>query len=348
MPEDSKSQKETAQPPPQAGEPPAAPQPTQPPAAQPAPEAAAAFVPLRKARRGRRYILCARYGKMLTSGDFSSPFARGLRPGVPCVVKTPRGTEFAFALTAPREVQQSEEAPADGRVIRLAVEEDVRRYGYIQYRLEPEELAVCRQRAREQGLPMRVVAADHVLGGEKIVFYFLAEQRVDFRALLRALAEEFHTRIELRQVGVRDEARLLGDTGHCGLPLCCRSFIRHLEPVGMKEAKVQKITDPTKMSGHCGRLMCCLRYEVETYQQLLAEMPRCGVRLEHQGKQYTVADQDPIGSRLILTDAEGGRAIVPLAEIALPPDVCSGAPEDEPAENPEAAETGPPDSRVED
>ena len=276
------------------------------------------FVPRRR-RRGRRFLVRARYGKMLAVGDFVSPFNRGLRPGGFCVVKTSRGTEFATVLTVPRELSPDEEPETAGRVIRVAVDEDIRRRRYIEYRLEPEELAVCRRMVKEHGLPMRVVAAEHVLGGEKIIFYFLAEHRVDFRALVRRLAEEFHTRIELRQIGVRDEARILSDWGHCGQPLCCRAFLRHLEPVGMKEAKLQQISDPTKMSGRCGRLMCCLKFEVDTYRQLLEEMPAKGARVLYMGRQWQVADRHPMVNRLTLSDGEGNRVTVPAEEVSPVP-----------------------------
>jgi len=132
-----------------------------------------------------------------------------------------------------------------------------------------QEIEVCRRQIERLGLPMQLVDAEHVFGGERIVFYYLAESRVDFRELVRLLAGEFQTRIEMRQIGVRDEAKLLADYGDCGCPVCCNTHLVQMPPVSMRMAKLQKATlDPTKISGRCGRLKCCLRYEYETYEQL--------------------------------------------------------------------------------
>ena len=149
---------------------------------------------------------------------------------------------------------------------------------------------------------MKLVAAEHLFGGDRIIFYFVSESRVDFRALVRDLAHEFQTRIEMRQIGVRDEARLLGDYERCGRPLCCRAWIKELEPVSMKMAKVQKATlDPTKISGRCGRLMCCLRFEHETYRELSQEP----AAQEHPGRHAGRSRQGRRPGRHL---AGGGRA----------------------------------------
>ena len=130
---------------------------------------------------------------------------------------------------------------------------------------------------RRLGLPMQLVDVEHLFGGERIVVYYLAEGRVNFRELVRTLAGEFQTRIEMRQIGVRDEAKLLADYGDCGKPVCCNTHLAVMPPVSMKMAKLQKATlDPTKISGRCGRLKCCLRYEFDTYEQYSREMPSLG------------------------------------------------------------------------
>jgi cell fate regulator YaaT (PSP1 superfamily) len=127
---------------------------------------------------------------------------------------------------------------------------------------------VCRQQVARLGLKMQLVDMEHLFGGERIVVYYLAESRVDFRELVRVLAGEFQTRIEMRQIGVRDEAKLLADYGDCGCPVCCNTHLVEMPPVSMRMAKLQKATlDPTKISGRCGRLKCCLRYEYENYEQ---------------------------------------------------------------------------------
>ena len=129
------------------------------------------------------------------------------------------------------------------------------------------EFDVCRQHVERLGLKMQLVDVEHLFGGERIVIYYLAESRVDFRELVRVLAGEFQTRIEMRQIGVRDEAKLLADYGDCGCPVCCNTHLAEMPPVSMRMAKLQKATlDPTKISGRCGRLKCCLRYEYESYE----------------------------------------------------------------------------------
>ena len=137
-----------------------------------------------------------------------------------------------------------------------------------------QEMEICQQYVERLGLEMQLVDVEHVFGGERIVVYYLAESRVDFRELVRLLAGEFQTRIEMRQIGVRDEAKLLADYGDCGCPVCCNTHLVQMPPVSMKMAKLQKATlDPTKISGRCGRLKCCLRYEYETYEQMREQPP---------------------------------------------------------------------------
>ncbi len=132
-----------------------------------------------------------------------------------------------------------------------------------------KEADLCQQHIERLGLKMQLVDAEHVFGGERVIIYYLAENRVDFRELVRLLAGEFQTRIEMRQIGVRDEAKLLADFGDCGGPVCCNTHLVQMPPVSMRMAKLQKATlDPTKISGRCGRLKCCLRYEYETYEEI--------------------------------------------------------------------------------
>jgi len=170
---------------------------------------------------------------------------------------------------------------------------------------------------------MTLVDVEHILGGEKIVFYFMAEHRVDFRDLVKDLAREFHTRIELRQVGVRDKAKLLSDYEHCGRPLCCRSFLRELAPVSMRMAKTQHTTlDPGKISGCCGRLMCCLRFEEKTYKWLLSRMPRRNSKIEYGGEEVKVVGLEPVSDRLTVVKPDGAVVTVPRSETSAadPPD----------------------------
>ena len=142
---------------------------------------------------------------------------------------------------------------------------------------EKDEFEICEGYVSKLGLVMQLVDLEHVFGGERIVVYYLAEERVDFRELVRQLASEFQTRIEMRQIGVRDEAKLLADYGDCGKPVCCNTHLHAMPPVSMKMAKLQKATlDPTKISGRCGRLKCCLRYEYDTYLEMQKDLPPVG------------------------------------------------------------------------
>jgi cell fate regulator YaaT (PSP1 superfamily) len=155
-----------------------------------------------------------------------------------------------------------------------------------------------------------------LLGGSKIIFYFLAEGRVDFRELVKDLAQEYHTRIEMRQIGVRDEARLLADYEHCGRELCCKTFIKNLEPVTMKMAKNQKATlDPTKISGRCGRLMCCLRFEDSVYEDMKSGLPGLGVLVATPEGEGEVVAQDAEKKVVTVALADKRQVTVPVAQI---------------------------------
>jgi cell fate regulator YaaT (PSP1 superfamily) len=163
---------------------------------------------------------------------------------------------------------------SDGKVLRPANPQDFIDYRHLENSAR-EEAAFCRKEIRQLKLGMKLVTVEHLLGGERIIFFFSSENRVDFRELVRLLASQYRTRIEMRQVGARDEARLVGDYERCGRNCCCQGFLKDLHPVSMRMAKTQKATlDPTKISGRCGRLMCCLRYEDAGYEELRAKLPR--------------------------------------------------------------------------
>ncbi len=220
------------------------------------------------------YVVTVRYGLMATTERFSTD-SDVFRADDEVIVRTARGIDAGVALFRARERRGDEEV--HGELLRLSNDSDRKILSHIRDQKEPEEFATCQECIRERNLPMRLVGVEHLFSGDKIIFYFLAENRVDFRELVKELARRYRTRIEMRQIGVRDEARLLADYEHCGRELCCRTFIRNLEPVTMRMAKMQKTTlDPSKISGHCGRLMCCLRFEDEVYSSLQAEMPARG------------------------------------------------------------------------
>ena len=226
-----------------------------------------------------KYTVLTRYGAMRTIGTFATDI-RNLRLRDRCVVRSERGTEFGEIIAAPQRVEDRPRGKTNGAIVRRATPQDYERRKHIEEVEQPKEFALCAGKIRERGLAMRLVSTEHILGGEKIIFYFLADGRVDFRELVKDLATEYKTRIELRQIGVRDEARLLAEYEHCGRELCCRTFMKDLEPVTMRMAKLQKTTlDPAKISGRCGRLMCCLRFEDETYTELKRSLPKKGTRV---------------------------------------------------------------------
>jgi len=163
---------------------------------------------------------------------------------------------------------------------------------------------------------MELVDAEHLFGGERIIFYFLAEKRVDFRELVKDLAREYRTRIEMRQIGVRDEAKLLADYGDCGKPVCCNTHMAVMPPVSMRMAKLQKSTlDPTKISGRCGRLKCCLRFEQDVYEEYQREMPAVGSRVVTSKGVGRVLAQEILARKVLLEFEDGRRVAVAADEI---------------------------------
>ena len=181
---------------------------------------------------------------------------------------------------------------------------------------ERAEFDSCRRVIDELKLQMKLVDVEHVFGGERIVVYFLAENRVDFRNLVKSLANEFQTRIEMRQIGVRDEAKLLADYGDCGKPVCCNTHLSEMPPVSMKMAKLQKATlDPTKISGRCGRLKCCLRYEFDTYEQLQKDLPAVGASVVTATGRARVLAHEILASQLLVETEDHRRVLIPASEV---------------------------------
>jgi cell fate regulator YaaT (PSP1 superfamily) len=210
-----------------------------------------------------------RYGAMRLLGVFSAA-GREYRRGTRVIARTDRGLETGDVLcdATPESLQQIKD-PGAGQILREMTPEDRNELMRLR-RQARQEFDVCRQHISRLELKMHLVDVEHLFGGERVVVYYLAENRVDFRELVRTLAGEFQTRIEMRQIGVRDEAKLLADYGDCGCPICCNTHLVQMPPVSMRMAKLQKATlDPTKISGRCGRLKCCLRYEYDDYEQAM-------------------------------------------------------------------------------
>ncbi len=181
---------------------------------------------------------------------------------------------------------------------------------------EREEFETCQNYIARLKLNMELVDIEHLFGGERIVVYYLAEQRVDFRELVKQLASEFQTRIEMRQIGVRDEAKLLADYGDCGKPVCCGSHLTEMPPVSMKMAKLQKATlDPTKISGRCGRLKCCLRYEYDTYVQLQKDLPPVGSEVVTDTGRARVLGHEVLMQQLLVQLEDNRRALIDVSEV---------------------------------
>ncbi|MCD6404616.1 MAG: signal peptidase [Planctomycetes bacterium] len=245
------------------------------------------------------YKVTVRYAKMGVVGDFTTELA-ALKRGDMVAVRTKRGCEAAVVIKAAIELGESAES-SGGEVLRMLTTQDEAELARIRDEAIPAEIAFCKERIKALDLPMSIVTAEHLLGGEKIIFYFLADGRVDFRQLVKDIARQYRTRIELRQIGVRDEARLLAEYGHCGQPLCCRSFMKTLEPVTMRMAKSQKATlDPAKISGVCGRLMCCLRYEDSLYRELKGSLPKKGTIVTSLKATGKVVSMDVLAQTIVI------------------------------------------------
>lgn len=196
------------------------------------------------------------------------------------IVENAQGIEFGKAVIPPRDVEEEDVVLPLKNVIRIATKAD---YRVMEENIESRKKAfvLCDKKIHERKLDMRLVDVDFTFDRNKIIFYFTAEGRVDFRELVKDLASVFRTRIELRQIGVRDEAKLLGGIGPCGRMLCCSTFLGDFEPVSIKMAKDQNLSlNPTKISGLCGRLMCCLKYENDEYEQAKREMPDVGTKIK--------------------------------------------------------------------
>ena len=192
------------------------------------------------------------------------------------IVETARGVEYGFVVLGPREVSEEKVIQPLKSVIRVATPKDDAREENNRKK-EKEAFQICLKKIREHNLDMKLIEAEYTFDNNKVLFYFTADGRIDFRELVIDLAAVFKTRIELRQIGVRDETKILGGIGICGRPLCCHTFLSEFAPVSIKMAKEQNLSlNPTKISGVCGRLMCCLKNEQETYEYLNKKLPAVG------------------------------------------------------------------------
>ena len=287
--------------------------------------------------KNKKYML-VRYGRMSTLGFFEHRETKisKIKPRV--VIKTDRGLELGYLvgrltaykggqlrLSEEQILEYFEESDIDfspgkaGKFIRYATTADVSEERHLR-KIAKEEMECCRHFVKEMDLPMKIVDVEHVFGGERIIFYFMSDGRVDFRELVKKVAQEYQTRIEMRQIGSRDEAKLLGDSESCGQQCCCQRFLKLLKPVNMRMAKMQKATlDPTKISGYCGRLKCCLRYEDETYTEQKKRLPKKNTKVKTKQGRGKVIDTHILTQLVVIEYESGEKAAVPVDEIEIIP-----------------------------
>lgn len=253
---------------------------------------------------------------------YFDPGENDIHAGEGVIVETSRGEEYGSVTEGVKEIAETEVVQPLKPVIRVATEEDERLRKEFMAK-ESEAFMVCQEKITAHKLDMKLVDVEYTYNGSKIVFYFTADERVDFRDLVKDLAYALRTRIELRQIGVRDEAKLLGGLGPCGRPVCCNAFLDDFRPVSIKMAKEQSLSlSPTKISGLCGRLMCCLAYEQNAYEEAHKRMPRVGKETETPEGTGVVVESNAITERVkVRLTQEDGTFVIkefPAAETAAP------------------------------
>ncbi len=255
-----------------------------------------------------KYVV--RYGSMRRLGVFAPKGDESYQRSRRVIVRTDRGLEMGDILCeSTAQTAKHLKDSVRGHLLRCMTSQDENELTRLRGQ-EKKEFSVCKEQVEKLGLKMSLVDVEHIFGGERVIVYYLAESRVDFRELVKALASEFQTRIEMRQIGVRDEAKLLADYGDCGKPVCCNTHLSEMPPVSMKMAKLQKATlDPTKISGRCGRLKCCLRYEYDTYLELRKTLPPLGADIvTNQGRAKVLAHE--ILANQVLVETEDRRRLL--------------------------------------
>jgi len=289
-----------------------------------------------KPKQNKSKCILVRYGLINLMGWFEHNDKHIPKKPTRVVVKTTRGLELGyivgnltgykaghFKMTKEQLQEYYEDSEIEfqeklvGKLIRFADEEDINEEKHLK-QIAQEEMECCKKYTEELKLPMKIVSAEHIFGGERVIFYFMSDSRVDFRELVKKIAQEYQTRIEMRQIGARDEAKLLGDYETCGQQCCCQKFLKALKPVNMRMAKMQKATlDPSKISGYCGRLKCCLRYEDQTYTELKQNLPRKNVRVKTPCGKGKVLDTQILTQLVMVMHDNGERSAIPLEDIEI-------------------------------
>lgn len=232
------------------------------------------------------------------------------------IVETARGMEYGTVILGIREVDDDLLAQPLIPVLRIADEKDVQHMKEIES-YQKEAFEICKRKIEEHNLDMKLVDVEETFDGGKILFYFTANNRVDFRALVKDLAASFHTRIELRQIGVRDEAKMLGGLGPCGRPICCGGFLGDFQPVSIKMAKEQNLSlNPTKISGICGRLMCCLKFEEDQYESAHKRMPKVGNEVDTPDGKGHVVELNVLKEQVTVRITKGDSAEIKVFDVS--------------------------------
>ena len=260
-----------------------------------------------------KYIV--RYGTMRSLGVMSAR-SDVYRRGMEVVIRSQRGVEVGQVLCESTEDALSHlDQPPSGTIVRALGEDDAQAVDQIES-ARLKEIASCQKHVERLGLDMKLIEVERLLGGQRMVVYYVSEERVDFRELVKLLAADFQTRIEMKQVGVRDEAKILADYGDCGKPVCCNNHLVKMPPVSMKMAKLQKASlDPTKISGRCGRLKCCLRYEFDHYQEIQKQLPPIGSTVVTREGKGQVIGQQILAEQLLIETEDHRRKLIEAAEV---------------------------------
>jgi cell fate regulator YaaT (PSP1 superfamily) len=238
-----------------------------------------------------------------------------LETGESVIVESEKGLVLGKTLSSPREREKRFFLKSPRKVIRKATPEDLEQFEK-NLQLEKEAFQFCLQKIKEKGLNMKLVKTEVLLDRSKVLFYFTSEKRVDFRELVRDLAAEFRMRIEMRQIGVRDEAKMISGIGSCGKELCCARFMNRFELVSVKMAKEQNLAlNPAKISGICGRLMCCLAYEFPTYIELKKNLPKVGKHIVTRAGKGKIIRQNVLSRTVTVELEEGGEITIDASEI---------------------------------
>ncbi|RKZ07160.1 stage 0 sporulation protein [bacterium] len=255
---------------------------------------------------------------------FKNSKALYLKTGNYCVVQADRGEDMGLIISITQATPEEVEADMK-EVLRHATEKDIETLEVIREK-EKEAMKICQLKVVEHDLPMKLVDVEYQFDSNKITFYFTSEGRIDFRELVKDLAGVFKTRIDLRQIGVRDEARRFDGLGMCGRRLCCATFLKDFEPVTLKMAKDQHLPlTPSKISGACGRLMCCLAFELDYYKDLTRNVPKVGSKINCFGGKHRVEKIDIFKEVVVLSDEEGEQMEVPIEK--LKQELCAETPD---------------------